>query len=557
MATLKLPRPAVWLLLLGLLGIWFYALGARALVPTDEGRYAEMAREMVATGDWITTRLNGIKYFEKPPLQVWMTAASFELFGLGEWQARLWTGLCGLLGVVAVGFTGRRVFGGQAGNYAAAVLASSILWDGLAHVNTLDMGLSAMMAVSLCALLIAQSGETKAPSRRNWMLVCWAGMALAVLSKGLIGIVLPGAVLTLYILATRDWKLIGRLQLGLGLLLFFVITAPWFILVSLKNPEFAHFFFIHEHFQRFTSKIHHRAGPLYYFVPILLLGMVPWLGALAQSFRPDSANLPNGPDRRPFRPKLLLLVWSGFIFVFFSVSSSKLPSYILPILPAIALLLGDYLTRASARVLALNAGLLTLFGIVGLAFMSRLPRLSQSAFDLPLYQQYLPWVGAAAAIACVGGIAALLLRAQRSASIYATALGGFLALQALMFGHDGLGRYAAGIDYVPRINAELDSNTQLYSVNHYEQSLPFYLRRTSTLVGQADEMSFGLEQEPALWLPDLTTFIQRWQSGAKAVAVMSPDTYAMLQQRHLAMRVIVSDPRRVMVSNQLQAKASP
>jgi len=116
------------------------------------------------------------------------------------------------------------------------------------------MGLAGMMTISLCGLLLAQRNDASRSEQRNWMLACWAGMALAVLSKGLIGIVLPGAVLVLYTLLSRDWAIWKRLHLVKGLILFFAITTPWFVLVSLKNPEFPQFFFIHEHFQRFTSK---------------------------------------------------------------------------------------------------------------------------------------------------------------------------------------------------------------------------------------------------------------------------------------------------------------
>jgi len=123
MRELYKSKAFVWTLLILFLLIWFYMLGARTLVPSDEGRYAEMAREMVATHDWLTPRLNGIKYFEKPPLQTWMNAITFELFGLGEWQARLWTGLSGLFGIALVAYTGRRVFNERVGFYAPLVLA--------------------------------------------------------------------------------------------------------------------------------------------------------------------------------------------------------------------------------------------------------------------------------------------------------------------------------------------------------------------------------------------------------------------------------------------------
>ena len=551
MTDLTKSRAFVWTLALLFCIIWFYALDARILVPTDEGRYAEMAREMVATGDWVTTRLNGIKYFEKPPLQVWMTALTFELFGLGEWQARFWTGLCGLIGIAAVAYTGRKVFGGRVGFDAALVLASSLLWAMLGHINTLDMGLSAMMTLALCGLLVAQHNDASRAEQRNGMLVCWAGMALAVMSKGLIGVVLPGAVLFIYTFVSRDWMIWKRLHAGWGLVVFFVITTPWFVLVSLDNPEFLQFFFIHEHFQRFFSKIHHRAGPIYYFVPLLLLGMVPWLGVLAQGLWQGVRQRGSG-----FQPEKMLLVWAAFIFFFFSVSSSKLPSYILPIFPAIALLIGCYLRYVTQRVLAINGGILLLIGLIGLALAHRIPQLTDSAFEIPLYTAYVPWVAAGAAIAAVGGVLALLARRHTERSVLVIAIAGFLAGQCLMLGHDPLGRFAAGIDLVPAVSAEMTPQTHMYLVNRYEQALPFYLERTMTLVAHPDEMEFGLSQQPELWIPELSVFIAQWTSrygtSAREIAIMQPGTYRDLKQKDVPMRVIASDPRRVIVSNQPQ-----
>src|SRR4051812_12974712 len=163
-------KPAFYLLVACFILCSLVALDVRTLVPPDEGRYAEMAREMLASGDWITTRLNGIKYFEKPPLQTWMNALSFAAFGLGEWQARLWTGLCGLLGIVLTGYAGRQVFGPRVGFYAALVLGSCFYWVASGQIDSLDMSLSAMMCVALCALLIGQRDGASAAERRNWML---------------------------------------------------------------------------------------------------------------------------------------------------------------------------------------------------------------------------------------------------------------------------------------------------------------------------------------------------------------------------------------------------
>src|SRR5450830_1856357 len=559
MRELYKSKAFVWTLLIFFLLIWFYMLGARTLVPSDEGRYAEMAREMVATQDWITTRLNGIKYFEKPPLQTWMNAITFEMFGLGEWQARLWTGLCGLFGIGLVAYTGRRVFNERVGFYAPLVLGSSLFWAGMAHVNTLDMGLAGMMTISICALLLAQRNDAKRDEQRNWMLLCWVGMALAVLSKGLIGIVLPGAVLVLYTLFSRDWAIWKRLHMIKGLILFFVITTPWFVLVSMKNPEFPQFFFIHEHFQRFPTKIHSRTGPWYYFLPILLLGIIPWLGVFLQSLLTGARDEHSGSSFNSlssgkFQPRKMLLIWSVFIFVFFSISSSKLPSYILPIFPTLALLIACYLERASFKVVVLSASLVAVPCAIAMAFIPRVPALAKDAYSLPLVTAHVPWIYAATIIAFIGAVLTIrFARSQRDLAVVLLAGSTFIASQLLMFGHDPQGRYSAGVDYVPVLQAELTPETPMYLVGRYEQALPFYLQRTMTLVRHADEMEFGLKQEPQLWLPTVDAFVTQWKderrAGTKAIAIMDPTIYAELKQQGLPMRLIGQDPRRVIVAN--------
>lgn len=550
MTELHKSKGIAWCLLAGFCVVWFYALGARTLVPTDEGRYAEIAREMATTGDFITPRLNGIKYFGKPPLQAWMNALTFRAFGLGEWQARLWTGLCGLFGIVLASYAGIRVFNERVGFTAGIVLASTLFWAAAGHINSYDMGLAAMMTLALGALLIAQRNDASARERRNWMLVCWAAMALAVLSKGLIGVLLPGAVLVLYTLASRDWALWKRLHLGPGLLVFFAVTAPWFVLVSLNNPEFPHFFFIREHIQRFTSNVHGRAQPWHYFIPFLILGALPWLGVLAQSLWNARRDAPAG-----FQPKKLLLVWVAFIFFFFSMSGAKLPSYILPIFPALALLIACYLESASYKAIVVAAALLGLGSAVGLALVPKIPTLAGNVYELPLYHAYMPWITAATVLGLAGGlIAASLAQRQREWALVTLAATGFLSGQAIMIGHEPLGRYKAGIAHVPAIQAELTPQTPVYAVGGYEYLLPFYLGRTLILVeNAADGMELGLKQEPRLWLPKIDAFIATWTAdharGKKAIAILRPDIFIALQKMAVPMRIIAQDPHRVIVTN--------
>ena len=555
--TLPLESPRIlWTLAISFLCIWFYMLGARTLVPTDEGRYAEMAREMLATGDWITLRLNGIKYFEKPPLQNWMNALTFAVFGVGDWQARLWTGLCGLIGVAAVGYTGRQIFSSRVGSIAAIVLGSSFYWAGMGHVNSLDMGLSGMLAITMCGLLLGQHQSGSEKFRRNAMLACWIGMALATMSKGLIGFVLPGAVLVIYTLITRDWALWSRLQFGKGVLLFFAITAPWFILIAIRNPEHPHFFFIHEHIQRFTSDVHKRGGAWYYFFPLLVLGIVPWMGLLVQGLWTGIKEKSPG-----FQPLKLLLIWSVFFFFFFSISHSKLPGYILPIFPALALMIAVYLEKCLPKALKIASALFAALGMIGLIFslslLFKIVQLSKNPYEIPLYDHYAPWVAVASCIVIAGSLIAWFYankgKSGKDFSIIALAAAGFLAGQIAFLGHDPYGKYIAGTAHIAAIKAELKTpETPIYAVGRYEQALPFYLQRTMTLVEFPDELAFGLEQQPELWIPKRDDFVRQWlmheQKGEPAVAILRTDVYQDLQQRKLPMRLIGQDPKRVIIA---------
>ncbi|GGW99986.1 glycosyltransferase family 39 protein [Undibacterium macrobrachii] len=541
------PR-TLWAVMIGFLIVWFYMLGARTLVPTDEGRYAEMAREMVATGDWITQRLNGIKYFEKPPLQNWMNALTFSLFGLGDWQARLWTGLCGLIGIAISSYTAFKIYGRRIAISTAVILGSSFYWAAMGHVNSLDMGLSAMMTLALCGLLLAQRDGANAKEQRNGMLLCWAGMALATMSKGLIGFVLPGAVLVLYTIWTRDFGLWLRLHMGKGLLLFFAITAPWFILVWQANPEHPHFFFIHEHFQRFTSTIHKRGGAWYYFVPLLLIGILPWLGLLLQSL---FAGLRQ--EQSKFQAKKMLLTWVVFIFFFFSISGSKLPSYILPIFPALAILIACQLENISTLSLRINALIMTLIGAASIFMTPKIAGMAKHVYEAPFYAAMIPWAYAAAGLTLFGGLFALIY-AQRNKdwSVLSLAITVYLAGQALFMGHDTWGKYNAGVYHLAAIQAELKADTPIFSVGRYEQALPFYLQRTTILVEHPDEMQFGVGIQPELWIPKQTDFVLKWREmhakGQNAVAFVRQEIYDDLQKQNLPMRVIGHDPKRVIIA---------
>jgi 4-amino-4-deoxy-L-arabinose transferase-like glycosyltransferase len=541
----SIRRSTLLLLLAVLFAVWFSNLEYRKLVRPDEGRYAEIPREMVASGDWTTPRLNGVKYFEKPALQYWATAAAYSLFGEHHWTARLWPALTGFLGILMVGFTGARLFGNTAGLYAATVLASSLLYVLIGHLNTLDMGVSFFMGLGLCGFLLAHRPNVPARENRLWMLVTWASLAFSVLSKGLIGLVLPGAVLVLYTLIQRDWRLWTRLHLVTGLLLFFALSVPWFVAVSLANPEFFHFFFIHEHFERFLTKVHGRYQPWYYFVPILLMGMLPWVipmfDALVRAWKSDGT--------RSFQPKRFLLLWSLFIYFFFSISDSKLPSYLLPIFPALALLIGERLTKLSGRALFWQISPLLILAVAALWLAPDVGRMGDEEVPPELYQHYVPWLMGAGGALLAGTLAALFWsrRSRVAPAVLALGLSGVVASQLILTGHESLSPASSAYHLVQRIKPYLKPGIPFYSVGMYEQTLPFYIKRTVTVVAWQDELEFGFQQEPDKWIPEMTTFKQRWRAEPQALAIMSPATYQQMEAEKLPMEIIARDTRRVVV----------
>jgi 4-amino-4-deoxy-L-arabinose transferase-like glycosyltransferase len=527
--------------------VWFCNLGYRSLVRPDEGRYAEIAREMAVTGDWITPRLNGIKYFEKPPLQYWMTAAAYNAFGEHEWTARLWAALTGFAGVLMVGFAGVRLFGRQAGFYSAIVLASSVLYAAIGHINTLDMGVTFCLTLGLLGFLLAQRGEGRTRETLLWMWLAWTAMGFGFLSKGLIGLALPAAAMVAYALVHRDISFLKRLEPFAGIAIMLAIALPWTIAVSIANPEFARFFFIHEHFERFLTQVHHRMAPWWYFVPILIAGMLPWTAMLGQAL---IAAWKGDPSGRSFKPRRFLLLYAAVILLFFSASQSKLPSYILPIFPALALLVGEWLTRIRGRTLTwliLPIAVLALTGAIASPFVVNF---GSDKVPAALYGMFGRWILAGALTLFAASCLAMFFawRSRIEAAVVALGAGGLLFIQLIMTGHETLSPSYSTSHLAGTIRPLLDADTPFYSVRTYEHTLPFYIKRTVTLVDYRDELDFGLKQEPELEIPTIEEFEVRWRNDRKALAIMGPDIYRELTGRGLPMHLLAEDARRVIVS---------
>ena len=538
-----------WLwLLLAVVVIWFGNIEYRKLIEPDEGRYAEIPREMVASGDWVTPRLNNLKYFEKPPLQYWATATAYIVFGEHQWTSRLWTAATGFAGLLLVWFAGTRLFGCAAGSYAAALLGGSLLYVLMGHINTLDMGVTFFITLGIVSLLLGQQAESDARSRRNWMYLAWAALGLAVLSKGLMGLVLPGAALVIYSVLQRDIGLWKRMNLVTGLLLCLLITAPWFILVIKTNPEFFQRFFIYEHYTRFTTKELGRYQPWYYFVPVLLSGMLPWTILMFDTL----LHTWKGAVRldKAFNPERFLLVWAVFIYVFFSVSGSKLPSYLLPMFPALALLMGKQVAEMSEqRLFWLVAPILPLM-VLALGLAPFTARLADTPQQVQIYGEYAVWLVAAALLWLLGVASALVLlrRHNKPVAVLVLALSSLLAAQVGTSGYNTIAKERSAYLIADAIRPYARADVPFYSVASYEQTLPFYLGRTFTLVQYQDEMAFGIMQEPQRWIPDIASFAKVWQAQPAALAIMQLGIYPQLVKQGLAMKIIYEDSQHIVVS---------
>lgn len=539
----------LWLAaLLAAMVLWFLPLGSYRLFDPDEGRYAEIPREMVASGDWVTPRLNDLRYFEKPPLQYWATALTYETFGQHEWSARLWVALSGFLAVLLTAWIGTRLYGALTGALAALVQGGALLYLGLARISTLDMGLTATLELALVGLLLLVHPGRREEGTRLGAVLLAMGVALAFLSKGLVGILIPGVTAACYLLIRRDWSLIWRARPWWTVLALALFALPWIVLVERRNPGFAQFFFVHEQFARFLTRVHQRYQPDWFFVPVLLLGFMPWtplLGSIARrSWRDSIAG--DGPC-------LMLSIWALFSFIFFSLSQSKLIPYILPLFPALSLLAGRALARAEPvqvrRALWIASALWAALGLAALGLWES-PAMALR-LDLP-DGPVVPAVATSFLIVALINILASWL-AHRRGVLPATAtaaVGSILLVSALLLAADRLPAQRHNRGMVAAAAAHLHEGTSFYCVDAYAQSIPFYLRRTCTLVGYRGELDFGLSAEPQRWIPDLQQFAARWRTAADALAVIRPESYVLLQRMGLPMRVIYTAPNLVAVVRQ-------
>jgi 4-amino-4-deoxy-L-arabinose transferase-like glycosyltransferase len=557
------PRALPALLLAPVALLFFLRLGALPLLEPDEGRYTEIPREMLASGDLVTPRLDGVLYFEKPPLYYWLTAAAETLVGPSELAGRLWSALLGLAGALVAARLAATMAGPQAGRAALVVLATSPLYLGLARLAIIDMTVACFVTLTLACFWWLHRADSERRARR-FGYGMFAAAALAALAKGLIGIVIPGAVVLLYLLATGGWRVLRRVPWAGGIALFLAVAAPWHVAMALRHPRFLWFYFVHEHFLRFATDATHRWEPAWFFVPVLVGGFLPWTGLLPAA----AAQLRR---RRP--EAVFLLAWAGFVFAFFSASHSKLIPYVLPALPPLAVLAGLVLGDAAEEPAAsrgavrrwagrgLAAGALAV-GLLAVALAAigsgRWPRLAGGR--VPVGSPALGWVLAAGALAAALTAAGLGWRGRPRRAFLPAAAAAALLFFALASIAERLPGERTTRDLAARLAARLEPGDVVAAYRDYPQSLPPYLGRTIDVVDYRGELDFGIsslpETERRQRFPSAAELGERWRSPGRIYLVTEERDLARLQEAGIDPGPVLDrQGRRVLLSNRLPVHA--
>ncbi len=555
------------LFLIVVLGVPFIQyLGQLPLIDPDEGRYAEIPREMLERGDLITPTLNYVHYFEKPPLLYWINAASLKLFGLTEFAARLPSALCGLATVLTTYIVARRLYGQRTALISALILGTSAGFVLQSRIILTDMLLTCCLTAALGAFICAAQREGRRSSALPWYLF-FLFSALAVLAKGLIGIVFPAGIIFLYLLFSWRWDLLTRMRLFSGLLLFSAVAVPWFVAISRENPEFARFFFIHEHFERFASTVHGRYQPFWFFIPVLAATMLPWScfipGALVRAW--------SNRRHHDGHAGLYLLLWTGLIFLFFSKSNSKLIPYILPIFPPLAILIAhrfdDLLEdrgRAPKLATIMSGGLLTILGIACLGY-ARLPQVAALLTEAmphladPLHQfvTNAPPVGflagiILAALFLIQGMTCLITagRSPRRILVILCACSFLLEILVPRLIMDPIAQAESPRDLALKARALAGSDTRIVTFGTM-QAVSWYTGRRVLVTGKPDELEFGSRQgDQSAWFPDRQALLRLWNSNVHVLVILKKNEFDdLLPDLHTFPRIVGESGRRMLISN--------
>jgi len=469
------------------------------LMEPDEGRYSAIPSAMNATGDYVTPRLKATVYFEKPPLVYWATAVFFRIFGENEYSSRLFAALCAWGCILLVYRMGLFFHDTRTGLYSAAVLTTFLYHVVIGRINILDMPLAFFVCMAIWSGFRCFASAEK---KKVWLYLLYLFSALAFLAKGLIGIAFPFGVLVIWLLISGRWRDVFDLFSPVGILIFSAISLPWLILVQKANPDFFRFFFIQEHLLRYATRMHDRYQPLYFYIPIVLAGTLPWCAFLPEAIR----GLTKGEKLFGSTEKRFFLSWLGLIFLFFSISSSKLIPYITPVFLPLALGFGHLFRRYEERIAKGVAGACVplryrLTGILqAVLFMAVLPAPAVLLEHRVAWGAWWPCI----VIPFVTQVLILFLpdRIRRKtgrgwfASIYL--LFSLFLVSLTLPAAQYLAPYKSAYPLSQAIRQHLPADATLYQYGMSLYGIDFYTGERTPIVDDIGEVRYGSEQLPAV-----------------------------------------------------------
>lgn len=467
-------------------GLYFLSLGERPFATPDEGRYVEIPREMLANNDFITPRLNGVKYFEKPPLFYWVVAGFQKMFGISETVMRLPVVLFSLLGLLGTYFFTRRYEDEDTALLATLILGSSVLYFSLSRLIVLDMAVSVL--VSLSGLVFFHATQQPAGIKRRLWMYAFAGLcALGVMTKGLMALAVMGPVILIWATITGSWKSIFPAYIPTACLIFLAIALPWHVLASFKNPEFAYKYFVYEHFIRYTTTEHMRYQPLWFFIPILFVGFLPWSFFMS----------PQMIQRHDVK-SMFLGIWALWVFVFFSISNSKLIPYILPMFVPVSILLATHMKKQEDT---FKIGIAML--IIGFCVLIYLTCFSKTILPYALHILSVLLMG-------MGGLFCTK-RWHGAGKIFVLAAGHFVVLFLMIHQAEFFQRPSVKA-FVPYIHQHQQKDVRLVSFMTYFQDLPVYANQVVHVLEAKGELEFGTTvEDTSSWMMDRATFDKMWE----------------------------------------------
>ncbi|WP_196604338.1 phospholipid carrier-dependent glycosyltransferase [Pectinatus haikarae] len=529
---------AVLVIVFSIIALYIVHINDYPLMEPDEGRYGEIPREMLATGDFITPRLNGVEYFEKPVLQYWLTAASMYVFGENEGATRVVPAVMGIMNVFLTAWLGKMMFTKRTGLLTAVILATSTLHIVVGSIDILDMMITMFMTLSLASFYKARLSKN-----RKWYLLFYAAMALGLLTKGLISIVLPLGIIFWYMIFTRQWSIVRDIIYLPGIFLFLILSVPWFYLVCRANPDFFYFFFIREHFLRFATKMADRYQPFWFFIPMIILGMFPWLGFLPALFAKKGIvrHIESNKNKHDI---IFLLTWFLVVFLFYSLSDSKLVPYILPCLSALAILIAASIRRSSQ--LGRWMGSVLLLNSIGwFIFIAALIGYSLHADYLSAWQIFRK--GWLIFLSLTFGLAGVLFvwfkTKQIRCTVSAMAAVAFLFACGLQSIHGQVAVQRTAVYVADDIRNIQEPGDIVVSYGDYVQGLAFYLQKRIVVASYLGELEFGAghpggqgwfiddDQLTDLWNSDKRVFIVFDKSKKKLIKNILPGAVKEMQPK--------------------------